>query len=124
MMAYIGLLTEANGKHEEEDDEEVINDDELLNEEDRKKPDPSSLRVCATTKKRKACANCTCGLAENIQKEDMEKIRQNTQNAKSSCGSCHLGDAFRCASCPYVGLPAFKPGEQVILDSSADLEDL
>ena len=123
MMAYIGLLTEANGKHEEEE-EEVINDDELLDEEDCKKPDPSSLRVSAMTKKRKACANCTCGLAEDIQKEDMEKIRQNTQNAKSSCGSCHLGDAFRYASCPYVGFPAFKPGEQVILDSSANLEGL
>lgn len=105
-------------------DDELINDEELLDAEDRKKPDPSTLRVCATTKKRKACANCTCGLAEEIEKEELHKIRQNTANAKSKCGSCHLGDAFRCDSCPYKGLPAFKPGEQVVLDNADDLADL
>jgi len=93
-----------------DDDVELLDSDELLDEEDLKIPDPSSLKVCGTTGKRKACKNCSCGLAEELMADNPKPTQP-----KSSCGSCYLGDAFRCASCPYLGMPAFKPGEEVML---------
>ncbi|KAH0953976.1 hypothetical protein HN011_005950 [Eciton burchellii] len=91
-------------------DEDLIDEDELIDESDFIKPDISSLTVCGTTGKRKACKDCTCGLAEELSGRTPQK-----DTVKSSCGNCYLGDAFRCASCPYLGMPAFKPGEKVIL---------
>ncbi|CAB3238057.1 unnamed protein product [Arctia plantaginis] len=95
-------------------DDETIDDNQLLDEDDLKKPDQQSLRVCATTGKRKACADCSCGLAEELRGETKD-------TPKSSCGSCYLGDAFRCATCPYLGMPAFKPGEKVMLELKSDI---
>ncbi|CAG9793956.1 unnamed protein product [Diatraea saccharalis] len=97
-----------------DNDNDVIDDNQLLDENDLKKPDKQSLRVCATTGKRKACADCSCGLAEELRGEVKD-------TPKSSCGSCYLGDAFRCATCPYLGMPAFKPGEKVMLDLNSDV---
>ncbi|XP_004931546.1 anamorsin homolog [Bombyx mori] len=94
--------------------DDIIDENELLDENDLKKPDKEALSVCATTGKRKACVDCTCGLAEELRGETKE-------TPKSSCGSCYLGDAFRCATCPYLGMPAFKPGEKVMLDLKADI---
>ncbi|XP_003704894.1 cytokine induced apoptosis inhibitor 1 [Megachile rotundata] len=91
-------------------DEELINEDELLDESDIIKVNAPSLKVCSTTGKRKACKDCTCGLAEELSGKTAPE-----GNVKSSCGNCYLGDAFRCASCPYLGMPAFKPGEKVVL---------
>jgi len=96
---------------DEDADVELVNPDTLIDEEDLKKPDAASLRVCGTTGKRKACKDCSCGLAEEL--ADGKEPTKKTVN--SSCGSCYLGDAFRCASCPYLGMPAFKPGEKIQL---------
>uniref|UniRef100_T1GFK3 Anamorsin homolog n=1 Tax=Megaselia scalaris TaxID=36166 RepID=T1GFK3_MEGSC len=102
-------------KIDNDEDEETIDPDDLLDEEDKALPDPESLRVCGTTGKKKACKNCSCGLAEELEAESKKKAGVDTSNAKSSCGSCYLGDAFRCSTCPYLGMPAFKPGEKVEL---------
>ncbi|XP_028931504.1 anamorsin [Ornithorhynchus anatinus] len=105
------------------DDEgmDLIDSDELLDPEDLKKPDPASLRApsCGEGGKRKACKNCTCGLAEEL---EQEKAKEKGSQPKSACGNCYLGDAFRCASCPYLGMPAFKPGEKILLNEN-NLQD-
>ncbi|XP_037539306.1 anamorsin isoform X2 [Nematolebias whitei] len=104
----------------DDDDMDLLDSDALLDEDDLKKPDPGSLKApsCGEggAKKKKACKNCTCGLAEELEQESKEK--QKTNLPKSACGSCYLGDAFRCASCPYLGMPAFKPGEKIVLDNN------
>ncbi|XP_041651320.1 anamorsin [Cheilinus undulatus] len=103
----------------DDDDVDLVDSDALLDDEDLKKPDPASLKApgCGdgAGKKKKACKNCTCGLAEELEEES--KGKQKTNLPKSACGSCYLGDAFRCASCPYLGMPAFKPGEKILLDN-------
>ncbi|XP_055305669.1 anamorsin homolog isoform X2 [Sitodiplosis mosellana] len=106
-----------------DEDDDVINENDLLDENDKIKPDPSNLRVCGTTGKRKACKDCSCGLADELAAESKQNM-QSTETAKSSCGSCYLGDAFRCATCPYLGMPAFKPGEKVQLSGGLSKDDL
>nr|CAG4635114.1 EOG090X0FGQ [Alona affinis] len=98
-----------------DDQVELVNEDDLLDEDDLIKPTAESLKVCGTTGKRKACKDCSCGLAEELNAEKGIEKPSAPKSATSSCGSCYLGDAFRCASCPYLGMPAFKPGEKIQL---------
>ena len=143
--------------NEELERAERIDPDSLLTEEDRLKP--LNIRKCPpdrdkqvngsmisralthntaeackpNTKRRRACKDCSCGLAERLnaedaakrsnadanlaklQAEDLAEVDFTVQGKVGSCGNCALGDAFRCDGCPYIGLPAFKPGEEVRL---------
>lgn len=118
-----------------------IDANQLLTEADKKRPEacePVSKGSAANggPRRKKACKNCTCGLAEleaeelrsskvvmldgivdgeakEVEQEQAERERlagaaRAAPKATSSCGSCFLGDAFRCASCPYLGKFLFR----------------
>lgn len=108
----------------------TIDAESLLTAADKERPIPTCEPVTtATPRRKKACKNCTCGLAELEEeelrqskvvvldgaeggqtqevvpgeKERLLKAAKAAPKATSSCGNCFLGDAFRCASCPYLG---------------------
>ncbi|KAJ4315201.1 electron carrier [Neodidymelliopsis sp. IMI 364377] len=119
------------------EDDDLIDEDDLITEEDMARPiiQPPECRPKAG-KRRRACKDCTCGMKEKIEAEDaakratadaalntmkfgaddlLDEVDFTVQGKVGSCGNCALGDAFRCDGCPYIGLPAFKPGEEVRL---------
>lgn len=118
------------------EDDELIDEDDLITEEDMARPviQPEECKPKAG-KRRRACKDCTCGMKEKLEAEDAAKranadkalnslkldaddlaeVDFTVQGKVGSCGNCALGDAFRCDGCPYIGLPAFKPGEEVRL---------
>lgn len=99
----------------EEDGAELIDEEELLDDADMAAPAAAAADDCEVgAGGRKACKNCTCGRAEGALVEKVELTADMLDNPQEGgCGSCALGDAYRCASCPYLGLPAFKQGEKV-----------
>lgn len=103
--------------------DEFVDEEELLREEDRVRPTSVVANDCGTAEKRRACKNCTCGQAEAETQGQMQ-TKVDTSIAQSSCGNCYLGDAFRCGGCPYKGLPAFKPGEQVEIPTTFLADDV
>ncbi|KAE9406014.1 DUF689-domain-containing protein [Gymnopus androsaceus JB14] len=126
----------------------TIDPDALLTDADKARPIPTCEPASESAPRRKrACKNCTCGLAEleaeelknskvvlldgkvdgsavevnqGEEKDRLIQAAKAASKATSSCGNCFLGDAFRCAGCPYLGLPAFKPGEKVEIDFGMD----
>ncbi|KAK4866415.1 hypothetical protein LT330_008347 [Penicillium expansum] len=139
--APMGIDSPTN--HDRDDDNELINEDTLLSEEDLTRPImPPPECQPKTGRRRRACKDCTCGLADKLEAEDKERranadkelnvmkldtgdlteLDFTVEGKTGSCGSCALGDAFRCDGCPYMGLPAFKPGQEVqILNDIAQL---
>ncbi|KAJ4509003.1 electron carrier [Exophiala dermatitidis] len=124
-----------DGTNDNDSDDELIDEDTLLDEEDLQRPIKIPAECKPKAKRRRACKDCTCGLAQKLEAEDRAR-REKADNALNtlklqaddlaevdftvqgkvgSCGNCSLGDAFRCDGCPYIGLPAFKPGEEVRL---------
>ena len=107
-----------------DDDEELVDEDDLLTAEDLQRPTTAAGQddcEMGAGGKKKACADCTCGRADG---EARKLTKEMIENPTSGCGSCALGDAFRCAGCPYQGLPAFEMGKKIELPSDFLLADL
>jgi hypothetical protein len=65
--------------------EELVDEDSLLQEEDKLRPVP--VADCTSGAKKRACKDCTCGLAE-------QETQQSAPIQKSSCGSVLLSHLF------------------------------
>ena len=113
---------------------ENAENDELVEERELEKLPSGERENCEpVVGKRMPCKNCTCGLKEEMEAElagpesDVRQSRSVTvddMQKASACGNCALGDAFRCAGCPYLGMAPFKEGEKVMIPELLTMGDL
>lgn len=131
------------------DEDDMSSSDEDSSDEDEEEDDvvadlPSRAKAPGKEgfkKKKKACPDCSCGAkdtegaaaaqdsAEALEEQAKRDEALRTGQVESSCGSCYLGDAFRCGSCAYTGLPAFDPtdlrnGEAPPPQKKPEIEDM
>jgi hypothetical protein len=98
----------------------TINEDELMKDVETKLVEVTE-KFCGVgdgIKPGKPCDNCTCGLKE-IYEASLNGGSAEGVQVESNCGKCYLGDAFRCAGCPFRGQPAFEPGDKVKLQNAS-----
>jgi hypothetical protein len=112
---------------EEEEADDLIDEDDLLNDSNNLLAAPSMTpRTASVTDDcsgRKPCDDCSCGRADASASSgpQPELTKEALVQKTSACGNCPKGDAFRCASCPFLGKPAFKTGqEHLVLDLMDD----
>eukprot|EP01039_Chlorochromonas_danica_P002714 gene2714-2964_t len=96
-------------------EEELIDESDLLAETEVDVQNATQDCGTGADGKKRACANCTCGLAEKGEGESKALTEEEKIDKASSCGNCYKGDAFRCASCPFLGMPAFEPGQEKVM---------
>ena len=92
----------------------TVGEDELLTDGDKKaKTAAAKGGALDCTTRRRACKNCVCGRAELEAKLEAAGTLPEDGAADmdgppvGGCGGCSKGDAFRCATCPYRGQPAW-----------------
>jgi Cytokine-induced anti-apoptosis inhibitor 1, Fe-S biogenesis len=102
----------------------LIDEDDLLQEEGDWAPDTTKTTTTEAENDcsgRAPCDNCTCGRKEGNDNSPLASATSNQAPLSSNCGKCGMGDAFRCSSCPFLGKPAFKAGqEHLVLDLQDD----
>ncbi|CAH2050663.1 unnamed protein product [Thlaspi arvense] len=116
-------------KIEIDDDVDLIDEDSLLTEEDLKKPQlppgktllvivnlevqgkPAKIAFVEGLRQRKNLFVWSTGKCSKLGAWHDDSIT--IQASPAYFFNCGLGDAFRCSTCPYRGLPPFKLGEKV-----------
>ena len=102
---------------------DLVDEEDLLNDGMVIEAPQGCGPVDTKTGKKRACKNCSCGLLQMEQEAAAEgkELDENTMDrSKSGCGNCSKGDAFRCDVCPFLGKPAFEPGQERVILSMGD----